>query len=67
MAEDSPTNLQPLLEELAVQFGELWVRGGHFSQWIRDQDSEVRIRVQMIRVQSGSGSDTEVKVKVPDG
>lgn len=31
VAEDSAANLKPLLEELAVQFGKLWVCGGHYS------------------------------------
>lgn len=35
MAEDSPTNLQPLCEESAVQFCELRICGGHYGQYVK--------------------------------
>lgn len=66
MAEDSPTNLQPLFEEPAVQFGDLWVCGGHGSQWIGTMRANQGIEYTSYG-KSGSGSGLEVKVKVVTG
>lgn len=65
VAEDSPANLQSLLEELAVQFGEFWVCAGHGNRY--HQNKEVHNRGKVKRFKSGSGCGLEVKIKVPDG
>lgn len=63
VAEDSPTNLQPLFEEPAVQFGDLRVCGGHSSRYIRRMGANQGIEYTKYGT-SGSGSGLEVRVKV---
>lgn len=50
VAEDSPANLQPLFEELAVQLGESWVCGGHYRQNVKEMWCEPRTRYHELRV-----------------